>query len=152
MLNRKKILSHHWNLRSFDTLEALDEPLELQDESSDDNQHDITGEEGINFNIDNNAENDNLSSYAPQEPIELNYDDTDTDESLHISSDYDFDKEINKENESQSDTEEDAYHKAFDVVENSLKLKILKSRAFWMMTLWLCFRTMMIWRPQTIRI
>ena len=104
-------------LEELDTLEALDEPLELQDESSDDNQHDITGEEGINFNIDNNAENDNLSSYAPQEPIELNYDDTDTDESLHISSDYDFDKEINKENESQSDTEEDAYHKAFDVVE-----------------------------------
>lgn len=101
----------------LDTLDALDEPLELKDESSEDNQFETTGEEGINFNIDNKAEDNNLSSYAPQEPVELNYDDADTGEALHVDSGFDFDKEINKENDSQPDTEEDAYHKAFDVVE-----------------------------------
>ena len=102
----------------LDTLDSLDGPLKLQDETSVDNQQESSKDESINFNLDIQSEDDHLSSYAPQEPIELNYDDEpDADESLNVASGFDFDKEVNKENDSQVDTDEDAYHKAFDVVE-----------------------------------
>ena len=103
----------------FEGHDTLDAPLEFQNETSDDNLQNIAGGEDINFNIDTQEEDDNLISYASQEPVELNYDDTD--ESLHVSADFDFDKEINKENESHSDTKEDTYHKAFDVAEQHLE-------------------------------
>ncbi len=106
-------------LENSDALDSADTYTELKDESVDYHQQESTSAEKIDFNLNNPAEEDeSLISFAPQEPVELNYDDeSDSDESLSASYDFDFDKEINKENEFPSNTEEETYQKAFDVIE-----------------------------------
>ena len=113
------IFSSNDDNQTLDTLDEL-ESLEIKENvyagnepknTNEKNEEDKEDDE-IKFNLDKSEEN-GLNSYTSQQPVELNYDELDENESA--ASNFDF--ENNKESESIQNTEENNYHKAFEFEE-----------------------------------